>query len=396
MWRATEGRRVFGYVGGMSHAHRARPAATMAVTAGLLGFVALSGCARFDDSLASPFEPEPTAGGFAELVPPDPNQTPTTEDEAPEEEGPCVDPDPAVVATCLEPTAGLTVLPGGGAALVSERTTGRVLTVAPETEPDEFTQIDVDGSGDGGLLDVALSPTFFEDRLLFAYISTPSDNRVVRVAPGDTPRPVLTGIPKGSTGNGGSISFDAAGGLVIRTGDAGDPAAAANPGSLAGKILRLASPSPANPGDPQIVAIGLTGTGGACTDPVTGTLYATDRTPGGDRLVRVGDAGSLEPLWVWSDSPGTSQCAALDNEIAVALVGGEAVSFVEISDETGIVTGDPVFAVEGRYGQVYGAARGPEGEVWAGTVNKASGDPVDSDDRVFIIPPDGGGGISPD
>ncbi|MCW4354570.1 PQQ-dependent sugar dehydrogenase [Hoyosella sp. YIM 151337] len=364
--------------------------------AGLLSTVILTGCARFDDSLASPFEPEPTAGNFAELNPPEGRETPTRQEDEPPPEGPCVDPDPAVVATCLEPTSGLAVLPAGGAALVAERPTGRIFTVAPETEPQEFAQIDVDGSGDGGLLDIALSPTYFEDRLIFAYISTPTDNRIVRLAPGDTPRPVLTGIPKGASGNGASITFDAAGALLIRTGDAGDPAAATDPASLAGKILRLANPSPAALGQPEVAASGLTGGGGVCIDPVTGTLYTTDRTPGGDRLVRVAEDGTLEPLWVWSDSPGTAHCAALDNEVAVALVGGEAISFVEISGETRAVTGDPVFAVEGRYGQVYGAARGPEGEVWAGTVNRATGEPVDSDDRVFIIPPDGGGGISPD
>lgn len=365
------------------------------VTVAVLGVAVLTGCARFDDSLASPFEPEPTGGNFAELIPPEDRQTPTPEEEAEEPEGPCVDPDPAVVATCLEPTAGLTVLPTGGAALVAERPTGRILTVAPETEPQEYAHIDVDAAGDGGLLDIVLSPTYSEDRLIFAYISTPTDNRVVRLAPGDAPRPILTGIPKGATGNGGSLTFGQGGGLIIRTGDAGDPAAAGNPGSLAGKVLRIDNPTPANPRPPEILASGLRGGGSVCGDPVTGTLYATDRAPDGDRLLRLTD-GELQPLWVWSDSPGAAHCAALDNEVAVALVGGEAVSFVEISPETGVVTGDPVFAVEGRYGQVYGAARGPEGEVWAGTVNKATGDPVDSDDRVFIIPPDGGGGISPD
>ena len=32
---------------------------------------------------------------------------------------------------------------------------------------------------------------------MYAYISTPTDNRVVRIADGDVPKPILTGIPEG-------------------------------------------------------------------------------------------------------------------------------------------------------------------------------------------------------
>ena len=66
---------------------------------------------------------------------------------------------------------------------------------------------DVDGSGDGGLVDFALSPTYSQYRLIYALITTPSDNRVVRIAPGDVAKPILTGIPKGATGNMGALYF---------------------------------------------------------------------------------------------------------------------------------------------------------------------------------------------
>ena len=32
---------------------------------------------------------------------------------------------------------------------------------------------------------------------MYAYISTPTDNRVVRIADDDVPKQILTGIPKG-------------------------------------------------------------------------------------------------------------------------------------------------------------------------------------------------------
>ena len=59
---------------------------------------------------------------------------------------------------------------------------------------------------DGGLLDMVLSPTFAQDRLMYAYISTPSDNRVGRIAEGDAPKDLLTGIPKGRNNTEAGIS----------------------------------------------------------------------------------------------------------------------------------------------------------------------------------------------
>src|SRR5690606_5791125 len=99
--------------------------------------------------------------------------------------GPCIDPDPAVVVSCLDTTGGLVEL--GGYALVTERRTGRILKVAPEQPPVEVARVDVDPAGDGGLSDIAISPTYHEDGLLYAYVTTASDNRVVRIAEGGGP-----------------------------------------------------------------------------------------------------------------------------------------------------------------------------------------------------------------
>lgn len=61
-----------------------------------------------------------------------------------------------MVATCLDTTGGLVTL--GDGALVAERRTGRILKVVPEQPPVEIAELDVDGSTDGGLSDIALSP----------------------------------------------------------------------------------------------------------------------------------------------------------------------------------------------------------------------------------------------
>ena len=59
---------------------------------------------------------------------------------------------------------------------------------------------------------------------MYAYISTPTDNRVIRIADGDVPKPILTGIPKGASGNTGALIFtspDHAGGTDRRRGQPG-------------------------------------------------------------------------------------------------------------------------------------------------------------------------------
>ena len=102
-----------------------------------------------------------------------------------------------MIATCLAAPWGLAPLPDGESALVGERTTGRILQVAAGTEPALVAQIDgIDASGDGGLLGLALSPSYDEDGLIYAYVTTDTDNRILRIARGDTPKAIFTGIPK--------------------------------------------------------------------------------------------------------------------------------------------------------------------------------------------------------
>src|SRR4029450_8286587 len=159
--------------------------------------------------------------------------------------------------------------------------------VSTSAEPKVKMVIPVDPSGDGGLLDIVMSPTYSQDRLMYAYVSTPTDNRVIRIADGDIPKPILTGIPKGPTGNTGSLIFTSPTTLLVQTGDAGDPAAAADPVTQAGKVLRIEQPTTVNQG-PTTTAMSGMGSGGAmCIDPSDGALYVTDRTPTGDRLQKM-------------------------------------------------------------------------------------------------------------
>ncbi|WP_032376994.1 PQQ-dependent sugar dehydrogenase [Rhodococcoides fascians] len=368
--------------------------ATAAVVALSMTAAMLAGCARFDDSNSSPFTPAPEVGA-AELQPTTPSEAPPSSDPnaPPPPSGPCADPDASVIATCLDTTGGLVALPDGQSALVAERRTGRIMEVAAGRTPLEVARIAVDGTGDGGLLDIALSPTYTEDRLLYALVTTPSDTRVVRLAPGDVPKDILTGIPRGATGNRGSIDFYTPTELLVLTGDNGDPAAAQNPDSLSGKLLRVTSLSPtSNPPRPQIALSGIGTAGDVCTDGA-GNIYVTDRTAIEDRLQRIDKLGAVfSPVWTWPDRPGVAGCAAGDGGVAVALTTAKAVAALTTDANTGAVSAEPTLLIQDRYGQLNGATSSADGQILVGTVNKNGTEPGPTDDRVVKVPFPGGGG----
>ncbi len=245
-----------------------------AVAATLLALL-LTGCATFPDN--GPREWREKLENTGELGGPPVVPEPSSPTPPPEPDGErgggtapggCVDPDPQVVATCLEPVSAIAVLPDGRSALVAERATGRVLRVQRGSDPVLVATVPTDPSGGGGLTGLVLSPGYAEDQLVYAYVSTPTDNRVVRIATGEPPEPVLVGIPRGPTNNGGALGVDVDGSLLVATGNAGGDGYAL--GSLAGKLLRIdtlgrparGNPDPASP----VLSSGLRAPGGVCTD----------------------------------------------------------------------------------------------------------------------------------
>jgi glucose/arabinose dehydrogenase len=374
-----------------------------AAAAVLLGLL-LAGCATFPDQ--GPREWREQVEGVGELggppVVPEPSDPPSAppgggagQPGSPQPPSGCVDPDPQVVATCLEPVGAIAVLPDGRSALVAERATGRVLRVQRGSEPVLISTVPVDAAGGGGLTGLVLSPSFREDQLIYAYVTTRTDNRVVRIAPGEPPKPVLTGIPRGLRNNGGALGVDVDGSLLVATGDAGgDPTL---PGSLAGKLLRidtLGRPGKGNP-DPasRVLSSGLRAPAGICIDPVTTMTWVTDRTGTQDVLHLVVPGPLPAPAWTWPDRPGVAGCMAQPGMVAIALSGGAAL-FVLHPGDNAAFTGAPEKLLINTYGRLSAAALAPDGLLWLGTVNKTDGDPVQSDDRVIRIQPPAGGGES--
>jgi glucose/arabinose dehydrogenase len=319
--------------------------------------------------------------------------------------------DPSVVASKLNQPTGLVVLPDG-TALVAERTTGRIYRVQPVAgRPVTLIQrlAGVDGSGDGGLLDLAISPTFEQDGLIYAYLSTATDNRVVHFSPGSQPSVILAGIPKGRTGNAGRIAFDATGALLTGTGDAGRPALAASATSLAGKILRtsdIGRPLPDNPapGSP-IFARGLRSVDGLCVDPRSGLRIAISAatpaasgaaaSPDEVNVIKAGaDYGwprngpaSVAPIKTLpAASAGGGGCALAANRLVVATSTGKSLAISEVSRSGS--AGAFNSSLRDKYGRLAGVVAGSDGALWLTTRNRdGRGKPIAEDDRVIRISP---------
>lgn len=384
--------------------------------AGVLGGVLLiAGCATFTDQpppeswrpqeqLTPQGGPEPQVPGEGGPGTPDggggarPSKIPPPDG--------CTDYDPAVIGTCMDTVSAVAALPGDGqdpTALVGERKTGRILRVKMGTDPQVVATVPVDGSTDGGLTGLALSPSYAEDQLIFAYVTTATDNRVVRIAPGDVPKPIITGIPRGTTNNRGALALDRRGALLLATGDAGNQAAAGNTKSMAGKLLRFdASGQPAD-GNPTagslIVSSGLHAPGGVCAAVDGSGTWVTDRTAAQDVLYRLTPGKPLAtPAWTWPDRPGVAGCAAsVAGVLVVTSKAGNAQLLPMAPD--GSFSGKPQISLEKDkgFGLLGGMDAVNEQVAVVGTVNKDGGKPGTSDDRaIVVIPPTGGGPGGPD
>jgi glucose/arabinose dehydrogenase len=394
------------------HTGGMRPTRGPAAVAGLVSvaLVLVAGCGVPDALRAEPtWVPKPEGPPPAELPQPDLPGQPRSPG-GPGQPAPPANPggvdDPAVVATGLRLPWGLVVTPEGHA-LVGERTTGRILRVQPRRSPvREVMRITgLDTGGDGGLLGLALSPSYADDGLVFAYLTTPTDNRVVRFEIGGRPTPVLTGIPRGRVHNGGRIAFGPDGMLYVGTGDTGRPALAADPRSLAGKVLRVTAFGRPAEGNPQpgsaVYSRGHRNVAGLCLNP-GGRLYATEPGSAADEINTVEAGGD----YGWPPAAGRSgqRAPALTLPSATATLGGCAV--LERGLFTAAVRGARLWAVpldaNGRVGRaravlanVYGRLRtvvaAPDGALWLTTSNRdGAGRPMAADDRVIrILPPAG-------
>ena len=316
------------------------------------------------------------------------------------------------VATGLAVPWGVDFLPDGRA-IVTERDSKRVLLVdADGGDPVVAGTIDqAVPQGEAGLLGVAVSPDFRRDRLVYLYVSTASDNRVVRAELGrdDTlgaTEVVLDGIPLGPIHDGGRLEFGPDDGfLYVSTGETGVGELAQNPTSLAGKILRITpdgDPAPGNPDeDSPVWTLGHRNVQGLAFDD-DGELWASElgqSTFDELNLIRRGDnygwpeaeGRSPEESWtnprvVWSTSEASpSGLAYADGQLWMAGLGGVRLWRVDVADGD---ASNPTDFFVGEYGRLRTVVTAPDGMLWVTTSNRdGRGAPTDADDRILLIDP---------
>jgi glucose/arabinose dehydrogenase len=310
----------------------------------------------------------------------------------------------SVLVSGLEAPWGIAFLPGGDA-LVTERDSARILRVpAGGGSPTEVQRLsEVDGDGEGGLLGIAVSPTYQRDQLVYVYYSTGSDNRIARMKLGQSPQPIVTGIPRSGIHNGGRLVFGPDGYLYAGTGDASQHGRSQDDSSLGGKVLRMTpegKPAPGNPDGGSLVwTRGHRNVQGLAFDSA-GRLWASEF--GQNRfdevnLIQAGknygwptvegasdDPRFAAPLVTWSTAEASpSGVAIVGSTLYVAALRGERLWEVPLQGDR---TGTPRATLQNQYGRLRAVQLAPDGSLWILTSNRdGRGDPTADDDRILRL-----------
>jgi glucose/arabinose dehydrogenase len=265
---------------------------------------------------------------------------------------------------------------------------------------------------EGGLLGIAVSPTFADDRLVYAYFTTASDNRIAAMkltkSGFERPTVLLDGIPRASYHDGGRLLFGPDGMLYATTGDHGQPELAQDLNSLAGKILRLApdgrvpkdNPFPGSP----VWSYGHRNVQGLAFDDA-GRLWATEfgdsladelnlikpggnygwpryEGDGGQEAVR---QGMINPQLTWPvEQASPSGLAYLEGVLYMGALRGERLWQIPLDGNQAL---QPKAALEGTLGRIRTVAVSPRGDLWITTSNTdgRTTDVAPDDDRVVSV-----------
>ena len=312
------------------------------------------------------------------------------------------------IAKGLEVPWGIAFLPDGSA-LVTERDSGQVLRVTAKSARRVGQVQETEPGGEAGLLGVAISPTFADDRRVFLYTTAESDNRVLRTTFENgrmgAMEPILTGIPKAINHDGGRMVFGPDKMLYVSTGEAGQPDLAQDRGSLGGKILRITQDGKPASGNPDssspIWTWGHRNVQGLAFDD-NGNLWASEfgqntfdelnliekgRNYGWPEVEGVGDEpGMQNPQVTWStDEASPSGLAFVGGRLYLGALRGEQLWRVNVKGKK--ADREKGFFV-GKYGRVRTVVTAPDGNLWVTTSNlDGRGEPAPEDDRILLVRP---------
>ncbi|MEF9906553.1 PQQ-dependent sugar dehydrogenase [Streptomyces sp. P9-A2] len=318
------------------------------------------------------------------------------------------------VGTDLRSPWGLAPLADGDL-LVSSRDEATISRVDADTgETSELGEVPgVSPAGEGGLLGIALSPEYASDRMVYAYFTSASDNRVVRMIYDEkkpegerlgAPDTVFRGIPKGVVHNGGRIAFGPDRMLYVGTGESGDTGLSQDEKSLGGKILRLTpegEPAPGNPlPDSAVYSLGHRNVQGLAWDSKQrlfasefgqntwdelnaiepGANYGWPETEGTSD-----DDDFRSPIAQWStDEASPSGIAYAEGSVWMAGLRGERLWRIPLKGTE--ASADPQAFLEGEYGRLRTVAAAGGDKLWLVTSNTdGRGDPGGEDDRILEV-----------
>ncbi|MGD9960902.1 PQQ-dependent sugar dehydrogenase [Nocardioides sp.] len=363
----------------------------------LVGAGLLTGCASSEDSPALPSQ-APT--GPATTASPQAEPTASPGPRRPQ----VVD----TIATGLAVPWGVAFLPDGSA-LVTERDSGRVLSITDGRVGEVGTVDEAAPQGEAGLLGIAVSPTYASDQQVFLYVTTEQDNRIVRTTY-DGRRlgrleVILDGIPNGFIHDGGRLAFGPDGYLYASTGETGEEELAQDLDSLGGKILRITPDGDAPPGNPfgesPVWSWGHRNVQGLAFDD-RGRLWASEFGASEfDELNLIvkganygwplfegtgGNGRYAEPEVVWRTSEASpSGLAFADGRLWLGALRGERLWRVDVN---GRRAGDPTDFFVGEHGRIRTVVVAPDGNLWVTTSNRdGRGDPAAGDDRILEVRP---------
>jgi aldose sugar dehydrogenase len=296
--------------------------------------------------------------------------------------------------------------------------------------------VDVVAEGEAGLMGIALSPTFAQDRRVYVVgtflVAGKLVNRVLRYTDengrGVTPEVLIDGFPAAEFHAGDAIAFGPDGMLYIATGDAGDPGSARKVESMSGKILRYTPDGgiPADnpfPGSP-VYALGLRNVQGLAWHPQSKILFAIDHGPSGfpnERFRRNNDelnvilpgrnygwpdvAGEdqdqrfVAPIAVWNPAIAPAGLAfyggpitSLSGSVCVGGLRGQQLRHLVVQPDPAAPTGYRVIRdvdlFEEQLGRIRAVTMGPDGYLYFVTSNwDGRGEPRPGDDRILRLVP---------
>jgi len=311
-----------------------------------------------------------------------------------------------------------------GRVFVTERP-GRVqiIDITRQTSQLALMLDDVFAEGEGGLLGLALDPSFASNGLVYLYYSARTSagravNRVVRYRESGNRLAerivLLDNIPANVIHDGGRLRFGPDGLLYITAGDAAADQSAQDVASLSGKILRINADGTTPRGNPfssPVYSYGHRNPQGIDWHPATGDLWESEHGATGNDEINVVDAGvnygwpriegsqtmpaMREPITFYNPAVAPSGASfyrgqrftQFANNLFVGTLRGTHLLRLRVDPGARRIVGQERL-LEGQFGRIRDVTSGPDGYLYFCTNNRdGRGSPVSGDDRIARLVP---------